>query len=1049
MNDNPGPHRDKLPLEVEQQIDQLSDEFERAWKAGRAPRIEDYLDRVADVGREALLQELLVVEFELWLQMDETLDVDSYRQRFADCETVVEAALAAHERRRRCDEMSPGKTPNNEPLDPTYIGRFEIQRQLGRGGFGVVYLARDPGLDRLVAIKVPRADLLATAQQRDSFLLEARTAAQLKHPGLVVVYDVQQDENQIFIVQEYIDGQNLAEWAAAQTRSWEDLTRRMIEIATAIGYVHQEGIYHRDLKPGNILIDKKGRAHVADFGMAVHEDAVRALKRQAAGTPHYMSPEQIRGVMIDNRTDIWALGVILYELLTGQRPFTADEPLDLYEDIQELDPKSPRVRNPEVPRELERICFQCLAKQRTHRYLTAADLIDDLEVFLATCSESTRVSEGPQKAEGRDPPTRSSPDKAQGATNLASADGQPCVQLKYQLPSLGEEHWVELPFVTGVLADLSGTGSAEVLPKMDYRRFVEIDSHNFAEVFEQSAPRVTFTVPSLLTNDRELDIDLCFDSLDDFSPTAVAKRIPQLSTVLENRTNLVRMDAFLDANPHVADVVDTMIRCQRISACSNGIEPNFGQSGESEIRCQQLDTMLDKHSAGSRSVILGAVESLKQYAQQPPFVAASSTRRLITLVVRHLDRRLSEQVNLIIHREEFQRLHGTWLGLRHLVDATAESRRVKIRVLNVTKRELGKSLEMAVEFDQSPLFRKVYNDEYDTPGGQPFGLLVGDFYFNHAPDDVSLLRHMSMIAAAAWMPFVAAASPSLLALDSWTELNRPRELALILSTTQYKYWHSLRASEDARFLALLLPRFLGRLPFESKLSSTESFRFEEEIDFENLTWVNPVYAFAATVHRSFAKYGWCSSIGGVETGGLVQGVPSFNYETIRRTLERAGPTEVDMGDRRGQELADIGLIPLYRMRHGTNAVFKRATSLHRSAGAVADDATQTCPPSELPDLLNVARLVHHVKCIVRDHAFTCKEDAELWLNGWLRGACVPLSENQSTACRVHRPLLEASVRLKAKAGSPGLHWCELHVRVHGISGDVAPPVQARFPIVTR
>lgn len=284
-----------------------------------------------------------------------------------------------------------------------------------------------------------------------------------------------------------------------------------------------------------------------------------------------------------------------------------------------------------------------------------------------------------------------------------------------------------------------------------------------------------------------------------------------------------------------------------------------------------------------------------------------------------------------------------------------------------------------------------------------------------------------------------------MAVDSWAELNRPRDLDCILSRTEYKYWHSLRAQEDTRFLALVLPRFLGRRPFESKLSSTETFRFEEEIDFENLTWVNSVYAFAATIHRSFAKHGWCSSIYGVETGGLVQGVPSFNYETIRRTLERAGPTEVDIGDRRGQELANLGLIPLYRMRHGTDAVFMRADSLYRSKGARPDDAEQTCLPTELPDLLNFARLVHHVKCIVRDHAFTCLEDAERWLNGWLRDACVPISENQSVAGRIIRPFSQATVRLEEEPGRIGRHQCVLYVRLHGISGGTTPLVKAFFP----
>ncbi len=381
-----------LPLEVEQQIDRLSDAFEQAWKSDLTPRIEDYLDRVADAGRKTLLHELLVVEFELLQQKGDTLDVESYRQRFRDHESVVDVALVAHERRRQGRAKSPGGSLEGdvaeELLSPTHIGRFEIRRRLGRGGFGVVYLAHDPGLDRLVALKVPRLELLKTDKARENLLHEARTAAKLKHPGLVTVYEVQQEGDLIYIVQEYIEGPNLAQWAAQRRRTWEEIARRLIEITTAIGYVHQQGFYHRDLKPGNILIDNDDHAHVADFGLAVHEDVLGLLKGIVVGTPQYMSPEQVRGKThwIDNRADIWALGVILYELISGQQPFIARDRLELLEEIQERDPKAPRTRNPDIPKELERICFKCLAKRRTDRYATASDLREDLEAFLVKCA---------------------------------------------------------------------------------------------------------------------------------------------------------------------------------------------------------------------------------------------------------------------------------------------------------------------------------------------------------------------------------------------------------------------------------------------------------------------------------------------------------------------------------------------------------------------------------------------------------------------------------------------------------------------------------------
>ena len=335
----PSPIDQPLPLDVEKQIDRVSDEFERAWKAGQVAT-----HRRLSGSRAGRRDDHVCLKSCSWWSAicsrrtgDKRWMSTSYRQRFPGSEAVVRrgsgparAAQTGGPSARLLDPIAsqgPTRTSSHRSSPDRAVSRFGAA--WGKGGFGVVYLAHDPGWIVWWHSKVPRSELLATGQQRENFLHEARTAAKLKHPALVTVYEVQQDDDQIYIVQEYIEGQNLAEWAAAQSRSWEEITRRMIEITTAIGYVHQQGFYHRDLKPGNILIDNEGHAHVADFGLAVHEDALRMLKGKAPGTPPYMSPEQMRGEThwIDGRTDIWALGVILYELLAGHRPFAADEPV--------------------------------------------------------------------------------------------------------------------------------------------------------------------------------------------------------------------------------------------------------------------------------------------------------------------------------------------------------------------------------------------------------------------------------------------------------------------------------------------------------------------------------------------------------------------------------------------------------------------------------------------------------------------------------------------------------------------------------------------------
>ena len=284
-----------------------------------------------------------------------------------------------------------GSTPDSSHMEslgesraedglPERIGRFVIQRQLGAGGFGTVYLAQDPELNRLVALKVPKAERCATDEDVESLLREARSAAQLHHPGIVTIFDVGRDGPHVFIVQQYIPGQDLTSRQKTQTFTVEQIVALLVSVAEAIAYAHQQGFVHRDLKPGNLLLDIQGRPHVADFGLAVHESAQRRRKGERSGTPAYMSPEQVRGEThrLDGRSDIWSLGVILYELLTGRRPFSGESHKELFEEIENREPRPPRQVQPDLPAELERICLKCLSKRVVDRYRSAMELADDL-----------------------------------------------------------------------------------------------------------------------------------------------------------------------------------------------------------------------------------------------------------------------------------------------------------------------------------------------------------------------------------------------------------------------------------------------------------------------------------------------------------------------------------------------------------------------------------------------------------------------------------------------------------------------------------------------
>ena len=435
--------------------------------------------------------------------------------------------------------------------------------------------------------------------------------------------------------------------------------------------------------------------------------------------------------------------------------------------------------------------------------------------------------------------------------------------------------------------------------------------------------------------------------------------------------------------------------------------------------------------------IASAVQTLAEQALAETALISDDAVKTIEAIIAEIDKRLSGQINLIIHHEDFQALEGTWRGLHYLVNNTETDETLKIRILNLHKKDLAKTIKKykGTAWDQSPLFKKFYEEEFGTPGGEPLGCLVGDYYFDHGPQDVEILNGIAQIAAAAHAPFIGGAAPSLMNMDSWQELSNPRDLTKIFQTAEYAPWRSLRDSEDSRYIGLTMPRFLGRLPYGAKTDPVDEFDFEEDTgaaDHSKYLWANSGYAMGASITRAFKEYGWCARIRGVESGGLVEGLPCHTFPTDDGGVDMKCPTEIAITDRREAELAKNGLMPLSHWKNQDYAAFIGAQSLQKPAEYDDADATANAKlAARLPYLFATCRFAHYLKCIVRDKlgSFKEREDMANWLNRWIT-QYVTTDPNASEETKAKYPLAAAEVVVEDVEGDPGYYTAKFFLRPH-------------------
>ncbi|UDM49823.1 type VI secretion system contractile sheath large subunit [Cupriavidus sp. MP-37] len=440
----------------------------------------------------------------------------------------------------------------------------------------------------------------------------------------------------------------------------------------------------------------------------------------------------------------------------------------------------------------------------------------------------------------------------------------------------------------------------------------------------------------------------------------------------------------------------------------------------------------------AREAVDLAVRTLAEQALASSFTMSDDAYKSIEAIIGAIDRKLSEQINLILHHEDFQKLESAWRGLHHLVSNTETDDKLRIRVMDVSKEELRRTLRRykGIGWDQSPFFKRVYEEEYGQLGGEPYGCLVADYYFDHTPPDVELLGSLAKISAAAHAPFIAGASPSVLQMDSWQELANPRDLSKIFQNLEYAPWNSLRNSEDARYVGLAMPRFLSRLPYGIKTNPVDEFDFEEDTDgadHRKYVWSNAAYAMAVNINRSFKLYGWCTLIRGVESGGVVENLPCHTFPTDDGGIDMKCPTEIAISDRREAELSKNGFISLVHRKNTDYAAFIGAQSMQKPAEYYDADATANANLSaRLPYLFACSRFAHYLKCIVRDKigAFKEREDMQRWLNEWIMNYVDADPANSSQETKARRPLAAAEVVVEELEGNPGYYSAKFFLRPH-------------------
>lgn len=464
------------------------------------------------------------------------------------------------------------------------------------------------------------------------------------------------------------------------------------------------------------------------------------------------------------------------------------------------------------------------------------------------------------------------------------------------------------------------------------------------------------------------------------------------------------------------------------------------QSAEAVAEAGLLDQIVEEsrvaRSDAERERAKDIISELASQVLDGELIVSENLAASLDARVAELDRLISTQLSEVMHAPEFQKLESAWTGLHYLCKQTSTGSLLKIKLMSATQKELVKDFKTAIDFDQSALFKKVYEEEFGTFGGAPFGTLIGQFEISRQPEDMYFVEQMSHVAAAAHAPFITAASPELFGLDSYTELGKPRDLSKVFDTLEYAKWKSFRESEDARYVGLTMPRFLGRLPYNPADGiATEGFNYVEDVDgtdHAKYLWCNAAFAVASRLTNAFENYGWCAAIRGVEGGGLVEDLPTHTFRTDDGEVALKCPTEISITDRREKELSDLGFMPLVHCKNTDYAAFFGAQSAQRPKKYDTDSANANASLSaQLQYIFAVCRIAHYMKAMMRDKigSFAAPSNVEVYLQRWI-DQYVTADDSASQETKAQFPLREASIEVSEVPGRPGVYRAVSFIRPH-------------------